>query len=78
MHNEGVLCIEPPLSETVTLLQSRSDLRLELRLLKGNKISLLTHNNQSVYMSFDSQHIMVMCYPGFMSAFECKPHSHRK
>ena len=29
-------------------------------------------------MSFNSQHVMAMCYPGFMSAFENKPHSNRK
>ena len=60
------------------LLQSRSDLRLKLCLLKGNKISLLTHNNQGVDMSFNNQHVMAMCYPDFISAFENKPHSHRK
>lgn len=30
MYNEGVFCIEPSLSEIVTLLQSRSGLRIEL------------------------------------------------
>ena len=29
-------------------------------------------------MSFNNQHIMATCYPDFMSAFENKPHSHKK
>ena len=52
MHHKGVLYIEPSLSETTISISS--GLQLELWLLKGNKVLLLTHNDPGVDMSFTS------------------------
>lgn len=72
MHIEGVLCFEPSKSKTMTFTPESvvvSDLNYDY--LTEKKL-LLTHNNQCVDVSFNSQHIMTLYYPSLMSVFENK------